>query len=155
MARRQEAALHRWSVSRVTRVAKSPKGSARIPGSRPNGSKPGATNIYKPPALSVDGNRVFFETTDPLSFEDTNTGVVDVYEWEAEGVGTCGRTGGCVQLISGGRSLEPSYFLEADEDGSEAFFPTAASLYPTSAAVGSPSGEPLGTSHTISNAATA
>jgi hypothetical protein len=79
--------------------------------------------------LSADGNRVFFETTEPLVSQDTNKGV-DVYEWEASGEGTCERSQGCIQLISGGHSPEPSYFLDADEDGGDAFFLTAASLYP-------------------------
>jgi hypothetical protein len=104
-----------------------PQGSAAIPGARRNGA---GADAYKPRALSADGQRVFFETTDSLVARDTNDGVTDVYEWEAMGEGTCVRIGGCVQLISGGRDLQPSYFLDADADGSEAFFLTAASLYP-------------------------
>jgi hypothetical protein len=111
------------------------QGSASIPGARPNGNRLGATDFYKPRDLSADGNRVFFETPDALVAQDTNRespakGIADVYEWEVDGEGTCGRSGGCVQLISSGRDQEPSYFLDADEDGSEAFFLTAASLYP-------------------------
>ncbi len=106
-----------------------PRGSASIPGARRNGSGEGATRIYKPRALSADGNRVFFETSDKLSIQDTNNRA-DVYEWEAAGEGTCARAGGCVQLVSSGRDGEPSYFLDADADGSEAFFLTAGSLDP-------------------------
>jgi hypothetical protein len=106
-----------------------PQGGAAIPGARANGQASEAINVYKPRNLSADGNRVFFETSDPLASQDTN-GAVDVYEWEAGGEGTCARSGGCVQLLSGGRDREPSYFLDADEDGGEAFFLTAASLYP-------------------------
>lgn len=106
-----------------------PRGGALIPGTRSNGTGPEATDVYKPRALAASGDRVFFETADSLVPQDTN-GATDVYEWEADGEGTCARGGGCVQLISGGRDPEPSYFLDADESGGEAFFLTAASLYP-------------------------
>jgi hypothetical protein len=106
-----------------------PRGGAAISGVRRNGGGTDATAIYLPRDLSADGGRAFFETPDPLVAQDTD-GAVDVYEWEADGVGTCARAGGCVQLISGGRGPGPSYFLDADESGSEAFFLTAASLYP-------------------------
>jgi hypothetical protein len=105
-----------------------PSGGAAIAGARPNGNDPGALDLYKPRVLSADGNRVFFETTDRLVTRDTNAATPDVYEWEAAGEGTCARPGGCVQLISGGSDSNPSYFLDADEDGGEAFFLTAASL---------------------------
>lgn len=107
-----------------------PQGSAMIPGARPNGTGVNATDIYKPRSLAAGGQRVFFETTDSLVAHDTNKGAVDVYEWEADGEGTCAEGGGCVQLISGGREATTSYFLDADESGGEAFFLTAASLYP-------------------------
>jgi hypothetical protein len=106
-----------------------PFGGASIPGVRHNGAGAEALAAYKPRDLSADGNRVFFETTDRLSSQDSNE-VVDVYEWEADGAGTCATVGGCIQLISGGRDTAPSYFLDADEDGGEAFFLTAAPLYP-------------------------
>jgi hypothetical protein len=106
-----------------------PQGSASIPGTRPNGTDTDAVGIYKPRVLSGDGNRVFFETADSLVAQDTNKGTTDVYEWEAAGEGTCARGGGCVQLISCGREATSSYFLDADETGSEAFFLTSASLY--------------------------
>lgn len=104
-------------------------GAAEIPGARPNGGGSEAFAAYKPRVLSANGARVFFETEDKLVPRDTSKGT-DVYEWEAAGEGTCVRTGGCVQLISSGSDPEPSYFLDADEDGGEAFFLTAASLYP-------------------------
>lgn len=109
---------------------KQPQADASISGAFANGAGAGAIQIYRPHNMSEEGSRVFFETGDSLVSQDTNKGVVDVYEWEAEGGGTCTRVGGCVQLISGGRSQEPSYFLDADADGSDAFFLTSASLYP-------------------------
>ncbi len=74
--------------------------------------------------LSVDGERVFFETADKLVAGDTN-GVKDVYEWEAKGSGSCAgdaENGGCLYLISTGASPDPSYFADASADGEDAFF---------------------------------
>lgn len=107
-----------------------PLGSATVPGVRPNGVGPGAFESYKPRVLAAGGNRVFFETVNSLVPQDTNKGVVDVYEWEADGEGTCAAGGGCVQLISGGREPAAAHFLDADESGGEVFFLTAESLYP-------------------------
>jgi hypothetical protein len=106
-----------------------PRGSASIPGAVANGTGAGATAVYKPRSLSAEGNRVFFDTGDSLVPQDTNERP-DVYEWEAGGIGTCGQAGGCVQLISSGRDAEPSSFIDASADGSDAYFLTAASLYP-------------------------
>lgn len=107
-----------------------PQGGAAIPGTRANGSGADATNVYRPRVLAASGERVFFETSDSLVAKDTNGGVTDVYEWEADGEGSCARGGGCVQLISGGRGATGSLFLDADESGDEAFFLTVESLYP-------------------------
>lgn len=104
-----------------------PKGSSSLPGAYENGSA--ATIPYKPRSLSTDGARVFFESSDALVSQDTNERT-DVYEWETAGTGSCTRAGGCVDLISGGRDPEPSSFLDADANGEDAFFLTAASLYP-------------------------
>lgn len=106
-----------------------PEGPSTIPGAVANGAGPEALDIYKPRALSTAGNRVFFDSGDELVSRDTNS-AADVYEWEAEGSGSCVRAGGCVQLVSGGKGPDPAYFLDADADGSEVFFLTAESLYP-------------------------
>jgi len=87
--------------------------------------------------LSEDGNRLFFEAVDPLALGDTN-GVQDVYQWEAPGTGTCKETsptyspanGGCIDLISTGKSKEPSEIVDASADGSDVFFKTYQSLWP-------------------------
>ncbi len=106
-----------------------PTGPASIPGARINGASLGATRAYKPRSLSADGSRVFFESGDKLSPQDTNE-FVDVYEWEQQGAGTCARAGGCVQLISSGKSSANATFLDANEDGSDAYFLTQESIYP-------------------------
>jgi hypothetical protein len=76
-----------------------------------------------PRNLSANGSRVFFETEEALLEGDSNS-VMDVYEWEREGSGTCAaeRNGGCLYPISSGVSSEPSYFAEASADASDVFF---------------------------------
>jgi hypothetical protein len=101
-----------------------PQGSASVPGALVNGS----TRAYKPRVLSADGSRVFFDSEDDLSEKDTNS-AVDVYQWEAMGVGSCTRTPGCVSLISSGReSAGGASFVDASADGSDVFFITNESL---------------------------
>jgi hypothetical protein len=85
--------------------------------------------------LSADGSKVFFESQDPLVAADTN-GTQDVYEWEQEGTDTCtatsetfsGSSGGCLYLISGGRSPDRSFFADASPSGNDVFFYTHQAL---------------------------
>ncbi len=104
-----------------------PTGAASIPGAYANGQVPGSLAAYKPRALSADGRRLFFESADGLVLGDTN-GTTDVFEWEAQGEGSCTRAPGCLSSLSGGRDPSPSRFLDASADGSDAFFLTARSL---------------------------
>jgi hypothetical protein len=106
-----------------------PGGASSIPGAVANGEGPDATRMYKPRALSDDGSQAFFDSKDSLAIQDTNSRS-DVYEWEAQGAGTCTREGGCVGLISSGRSGADSTFIDASADASDAFFLTDSSLYP-------------------------
>jgi len=99
-----------------------PRGSASIPGAVANGS----TVLYKPRVLSAGGNRVFFDSADRLVTPDTDSRP-DVYEWEANGVGGCTRSPGCVGLVSGGRG-EGGRFLDASADGRDVFFLSGESL---------------------------
>jgi hypothetical protein len=72
--------------------------------------------------LSAGGNRVFFETAESLVPEDTNS-VIDVYEWEREGVGSCpSGDGHCLYLISSGTSHARSFFGDASASGEDVFF---------------------------------
>jgi hypothetical protein len=90
------------------------------------------TNIwgtYMTRWLSSDGTRVFFDTAQPLVAQDTN-GHADVYEWEREGTGGCGQSGGCVYLLSGGSSADDSVFLDASASGADVFLMTRAQLVP-------------------------
>lgn len=80
--------------------------------------------------LSSDGKRVFFSTSESLVPNDVN-GVEDVYEWEANGKGSCaseGQNGGCISLISTGTSPENSYISDISESGDDVFFFTAQRL---------------------------
>jgi hypothetical protein len=101
--------------------------------------------------LSASGDRAFFETSEALVPEDTNgqggcpvsgTGVQffpacnDVYEWEAAGAEGCSESsppysplnGGCIYLISTGKSKFPSLFADASADGKDVFFFTRQAL---------------------------
>jgi NHL repeat len=83
----------------------------------------------QPGNLSIaGGGRLFFESQDVLSPQDTNGHIQDVYEWEPQGVGSCKRAAGCVYLISSGHSTNDSMFLDSSDNGSDAFFITREQL---------------------------
>jgi hypothetical protein len=104
-----------------------PRGPSSIPGAVANGTGPDATQVYKPRVLSAEGNRLFFDSEDALAVPDTNARP-DVYEWEADGSGDCARPAGCINLISSGKASGGATFLDASEDGDDAFFLTDGSL---------------------------
>jgi DNA-binding beta-propeller fold protein YncE len=91
--------------------------------------------------LSADGNRLFFESWEALAPRDTND-AADVYQWEAEGAGSCDAgdsgfvkdpaeaSGGCIELISSGKSPRGSEFVDADPSGDNVFISTLSSLVP-------------------------
>lgn len=89
-------------------------------------------------SLTNDGDRVFFNAFDALVPEDVN-GAQDVYQWEAPGSGSCDVTdpryfpvnGGCISLISTGRSDEDSEFLDASADGRDVFITTSSNIHPS------------------------
>jgi hypothetical protein len=81
--------------------------------------------------LSVEGTRVFFETDEALLPQANSQS--NVYEWEQEGTGSCRseegvESGGCLYLISTGRSTDSSEFLDASANGDNVFFFTRQSL---------------------------
>lgn len=71
--------------------------------------------------VTASGNRVFFESGDALAPEDTDQ-TNDVYEWEAGGIGGCAEAGGCIALISSGRSAGPNYLYGVAAGGRDVFF---------------------------------
>jgi hypothetical protein len=96
--------------------------------------------LYQPRYLS-DGGRLFFDSTDALVPQDVN-GTVDAYEYEppanseTAASDSCNQASvtyslaadGCVDLLSSGTSSEESVFLDASENGDNAFFLTASKL---------------------------
>jgi hypothetical protein len=81
---------------------------------RAGGSASGVTQ-HLSQALSDDGRRVFFNTTEALVPEDSN-GKWDAYEYDVPN--------GTVHLISTGKDPADSYFLDASPDGHDVFLAT-------------------------------
>ncbi len=79
------------------------------------------------PNQNPAGTRVFFDSTEALVSSDTDK-VTDVYEWEADGVGSCTRPAGCVYLISSGQSERANYLYAHSTSGDDVFFTTGDSL---------------------------
>jgi hypothetical protein len=102
-----------------------------MPGWRPFG---GGYPAYDPRVV-FDSGRVYFQSSDALVPQDTNS-QQDVYEYEPAGIGTCTESiatftptaGGCVSLISSGVSPQESVFYDASETGNDVFFSTSAQL---------------------------
>jgi hypothetical protein len=96
------------------------------------GSVPGWTptsenrSTYQSRYLS-DSGRLFFNSADALVPADTNARE-DVYEYEPAGQGSCASEGGCVGLVSSGKSEKESSFLDASVSGDDVFFLTAGAL---------------------------
>jgi hypothetical protein len=67
--------------------------------------------------VSSSGDRIFFDSPDPLVGRDTN-GLLDAYEWE----------NGTIFLISSGTSPDASLFLDNSESGDDLFFATSDEL---------------------------
>jgi len=88
---------------------------------------------YQPRVISADGDRVFFDSIEPLVPQD-ETGFLGVYEWEPPGEGSCTSqtastvTGGCTYLLSGGSSNDNSYLVDASSSGDDVFFVSRAQL---------------------------
>jgi len=153
----EELYLYRADTGKLQCVSCDPSGAAPV----------GSANLQSPtilaqpqvsPAsiltrnLSDDGNRVFFDSPDPLVARDTNAsggcqqsltagadgaGSVpscqDVYEWEADGAGSCQSTsqdGGCIYLLSSGSGANPAFFGDASASGNDVFLFTDQQLVP-------------------------
>jgi hypothetical protein len=82
---------------------------------------------YQPRVISEDGDRVFFDSIEPLVPQDEN-GFLDVYEWERDGTGSCNEAPGCIFLLSGGQSDDNSYLIDASASGDDVFFVSRAQL---------------------------
>ncbi len=78
------------------------------------------------PNVTDDGNAVFFQSLESLLPSDAND-TDDVYEWKAQGTG-CGRSDGCLALISSGQGEQPSYLYGMSANGRDVFFVTPEKL---------------------------
>jgi hypothetical protein len=85
------------------------------------------SNTHMQRFISENGNRVFFDSPEPLVPEDSN-GRQDVYEWERDGEGSCETSSGCIYLLSGGTSAAASWLLDASSSGDDVFIATRAQL---------------------------
>jgi hypothetical protein len=91
--------------------------------------------LYAPRVISSDGDRVFFESFESLALADTND-KTDVYQWEAEGKGTCTtadsaydpQSDGCVSLLTSGKATTDAHFVDASPTGNDVFVRTPSSL---------------------------
>jgi hypothetical protein len=112
-----ELYLYDYGADHLTCVSCDPSGAPPL-GDVSWATLPPDTTTLAPTAhlnhpMSPDGQRVFFDTPDPLVPRDTN-GKRDVYEYDA--------TSGKVSLISTGRSSSDSLFADASPSGNDVFF---------------------------------
>jgi hypothetical protein len=77
--------------------------------------------------VTDDGRKAFFMSYERLLPEDANE-AQDVYEWQANGVGSCKRQGGCLALISSGQGEGDSYLYSMSADGRDVFIWTEEKL---------------------------
>jgi hypothetical protein len=82
---------------------------------------------YQQRVISDDGDRVFFESVQPLVPQAEN-GKLNVYEWERDGSGTCGYSNGCIYLLSSGASTTASFLVDSSASGDDVFMITRSQL---------------------------
>lgn len=106
------ADYYRWSEEDGWTCA-----SCQFPGAASSGDASGIAlvneSFQRRIAMSDDGERVFFSSSDALAPQDTN-GKADVYEWHA----------GTVGLVSSGKSTQGARLLGASASGEDVFFST-------------------------------
>ena len=100
------------------------------------GWNPISTSVaLQQPRYLNDKGRLFFDAPGKLVPQATNK-KENVYEYEPVGVGDCTsasetfteQAGGCITLISSGKSTRESAFVEASESGGDVYFLTAQKL---------------------------
>jgi hypothetical protein len=143
--RRYDAATHSFNCISCNPTGAAPGVSVRIRQPGPLYPAPGAAVLTR--SSSSDGKRIFFETTAALVGEDTNGlegcpkqtyagnyfyySCQDVYEWEANGAGSChseNQNGGCLYLISSGKESDPSFLIGTSASGRDVFIFTRSQL---------------------------
>jgi hypothetical protein len=121
-AGREELYLYSADTNRLVCASCNPSGKAATTNAELNvkdGAAVSASTSDLAQNLSDDGRYVFFTTAEALVPADTN-GVEDAYEYDT--------TTGSVHLLSSGTDTEPSVFIDASSDGSNAFFVTRSHL---------------------------
>jgi hypothetical protein len=153
---RREAYLYRAASNSVVCVSCNPSGAPPDTTTDPSlaqndamlldGARSGADPLLPPTMrfVSSDGQRAVFETTDTLLPQDHNPPLasyhgedsgpgMDVYEWEADGTGSCNQSsvsGGCLYLLSSGRAGAASYLAGASADLNDVYIETGDQLLP-------------------------
>jgi hypothetical protein len=122
-----------------------PVGTASLNPERVNSLTSPSQLLFRTRNLSADGDRVFFQSADQLVSGDTNSAggcakdpddrplCSDVYEWEADGSGSChsgAQNGGCLSLLTTGTGGTPQYFGDASASGDDVFILTDQALVP-------------------------
>ena len=79
------------------------------------------------PRYLLDSGRLFFNSPSDL-VPGAKSAKESVYEYEANGEGTCTSVNGCVALISSGSSSHEAAFIDASVSGDSAFIITASPL---------------------------
>jgi hypothetical protein len=123
-----DAANGALSCASCTTSGELPVGSSLFP-EGPTYLPPSQDAVRTMNWMSDDGDRVFFDSTEPLVPQATN-GFINVYEWERDGSGECHLVTGCIYLLSGGKSDDNSYLLDASANGNDVFISTRAQLVP-------------------------
>jgi hypothetical protein len=127
--RNQEVYVYDAGTARLACASCNPSGRSPNAGLFVASVTPGFSDTYQHRWISDDGTRVFFDSSEALVPQDTN-GLLDVYEWEQNGAGSCRRSGGCIYLLSGGTSKDGSVFADASASGNDVFIVTRAQLVP-------------------------
>jgi hypothetical protein len=127
----EEVYVYDASTGHLSCVSCQPSGASPVTNSDSSGGyvPPSWNETFMHHWISDDGTRAFFATAEQLVPQDTN-GLLDVYEWEQNGAGSCRRAGGCVYLLSGGTSADISAFADASASGNDVFIVTRAQLVP-------------------------
>jgi len=127
---RYDAAANQLACLSCNPTGASPGGDALLQEVTESAAEPQPNTAYDLVLnLAANGRRAFFQSPDPLVAADTD-GLQDVYEWEANGVGSCGEPNGCLYLISSGQSGKVNYLYAASASGDDVFFRTSDLLVP-------------------------
>jgi hypothetical protein len=133
----EEVFLYDFGSSRLSCVSCSQTGEPPPPvqvsqaGNAPYAAYLPASHLTtkQPQWISDDAERVFFDSIQALVPQDTNHRN-DVYEWEAEGAGSCRLSPGCIFLLSDGTSPGGSFLIGSSATGDDVFFTSRGKLVP-------------------------